>query len=59
MRRYNIADLTDDDLRRLRMLVRMERATAHIVVRTDYAWPIPIQTRPRQWQEPAIGDAIN
>ena len=45
MRRYNIADLTDDDLRRLRMLVRMERAAAHIVVRTDYAWPIPIQTR--------------
>ena len=59
MRRYDIADLTDDDLRRLRMLVRLKRAEAHVVVRTDYPWPITIQTRPRQWQEPARGHAIH
>ena len=59
MRRYEIAVLTDDDLRRLRMLVRLRRAEAHIVVRTDYPWPITIRTRPRQWEEPAQGDAIH
>lgn len=59
MRRYDVAELTDDDLRRLRMLVRLKRAEGHVVVKSDYPWPIPIRTSARQWQEPAVGDAIN
>ena len=58
MRRYDVGDLTDDDLRRLRLLVRMKRAEAHIIVKTDYPWPSTIRTSARQWQEPAPGNAI-
>lgn len=59
MRRYEIAELTDDDLRRLRMLIKLNRAEAHIIVKCDYPWPIPIRTSARQWLEPALGNAIH
>lgn len=59
MRRYDVAELTDDDLRKLRLLVKMSRAEAHVVVRCDYPWPIPFRTSARQWHDPAKGDAIN
>ncbi len=59
MWRFDLADLTEDDIRALRMLVKLKRAEAHLVVRTDPTWPVRIKTRPQQWQEPAKGAAIH
>lgn len=59
MWRFDLDSLTDDDLFRLRMLVRAKKAVGHIVVRSDLPWPVPVRTSPRQWQEPAEGAAIH
>jgi len=59
MWRFDLENLTEDDLRRLRLRVKLERAEAHIVVKSDRPWVSPIKTAPRQWQEPAAGVAIN
>jgi hypothetical protein len=57
--RFNLADLSDNDIRRLRLLIKMGKAEAHLVTKSEHPWPIKVQTHPRQWQEPVDGTAIN
>lgn len=59
MWRYNVGDLTDDDIRRLRLLVKIKRAEAHIVVKSDRPWISPIKPQHRQWNDLAEGAAIH
>lgn len=59
MRRYNVADITEQHYRVLRLLLALDQAEAHIVVRSKRAWPPPISFSPRQSDNRIAGEAIN
>lgn len=59
MWRYDVRDISEQHFRQLRMLIRLQRAKAHIVVVTERAWPSEISTSPRQHGGRVHGDAIN
>lgn len=59
MRRYNVADITEQHYRALRLLLALEQAEAYIVVRSKRAWPPPVSFSPRQRECQISGDAIN
>jgi hypothetical protein len=59
MRRYNVADITEQHYRALRLLLALGQAEAHIVVRSKRSWPPPISFSPRQRETAISGEAIN
>lgn len=59
MRRYNARDITEQHYRTLRLLLQLNLAEAHIVVRSNRPWPPPILYSPRQREITITGDAIN
>ena len=59
MRRYAARDITEHHYRALRLLLTLNMAEAHIVVRSKRAWPPPISFSPRQPETHIPGDAIN
>jgi len=59
MRRYNVSDITEQNYRALRLLLALNLAEAHIVVRSHRAWPPAILLSPRQRKTTIAGDAIN
>ena len=59
MRRYDARDITEQHYRTLRLLLQLNLAEAHIVVRSQRPWPPPISASPRQREATITGDAIN
>ena len=59
MRRYNVSDITEQHYRTLRLLLHLNLAEAHIVVRSQRPWPPPISFSFRQRDIKIAGDAIN
>lgn len=59
MRRYDARDITEHHYRALRLLLMLNQAEAHIVVRSKRAWPPPVSYSPRQSATAINGDAIN
>lgn len=59
MRRYDARDITEQHYRTLRLLLQLNLAEAHIVVRSSRPWPPSISYSPRQRDIEIMGDAIN
>ena len=59
MRRYDARDITEQHYRTLRLLLQLNLAEAHIVVRSQRPWPPPVLFSPRQRYIRLTGDAIN
>lgn len=59
MWRYDARDISEDQYRILRFLIRLKAAEAHLVVRTERIWPVPIAFRPRDHIAIIRGHAIN
>ncbi len=59
MRRYDARDIKEHHYRALRLLLALNMAEAHIVVRSKRTWPPPISFSPRQPETHISGDAIN
>ena len=59
MRRYDARDITEQHYRTLRLLLQLNLAEAHIVVRSQRQWPPAVSFSPRQRAVTVIGDAIN
>lgn len=59
MRRYDARDITEQHYRTLRLLLQLNLAEAHIVVRSQRPWPPSISFSPRQQEIAISGDAIN
>ncbi len=59
MRRYDVRDITENHYRALRLLLRLNQAEAHIVVKSKRTWPPPVSFSPRQQDKQIFGDAIN
>lgn len=59
MRRYDARDITEHHYRALRLLLTLNQAEAHIVVRSKRAWPPPVSYSPRQQEIQISGEAIN
>lgn len=47
MRRYDARDITEHHYRALRLLLTLNMAEAHIVVRSKRTWPPPVFFSPR------------
>lgn len=59
MRRYDARDVTEHHYRALRLLLMLNQAEAHIIVRSKRAWPPPVSYSPRQPATAITGEAIN
>lgn len=59
MWRYDARDISEDQYRLLRWLIRRNVAEAHLIVRPQRPWPAPIAFRPRAHITIIRGDAIN
>lgn len=59
MRRYNVSDITEQHYRTLRLLLQLNLAEAHIVIKSQRPWPPPISFSIRQRDIKIVGDAIN
>lgn len=59
MRRYDVRDISEQHYRILRLLLNLNLAEAHIVVKSRHPWPPPITLSPRQRERSISGDAIN
>lgn len=59
MRRYDVRDITENHYRVLRLLLMLNQAEAHIVVRSKRPWPPRIAYSARQRESQIFGDAIN
>lgn len=59
MWRFEVLDITEQQFRALRLLIHLKQAEAHIVVRSNRPWPLPISFSPRQPNAMITGDAIN
>lgn len=59
MRRYDARDITEHHYRALRLLLTLNMAEAHIVVRSKRPWPPSVSYSPRQLETAIPGDAIN
>ncbi|HJU04440.1 MAG TPA: hypothetical protein VJ692_04755 [Nitrospiraceae bacterium] len=59
MRRHNARDITEQHYRTLRLLLQLNLAEAHIVVRSQRPWPPSISFSPWQPSSEIAGDAIN
>lgn len=59
MWRYQLIDLSEQHIRQLRLLIKLKRAEAHVIVRTDQPWPPEILLHPRQHDAKVARDAIN
>jgi len=59
MRRYDARDITEQHYRTLRLLLQLNLAEAHLVVRCQRPWPPSILFSPRQRKAEISGDAIN
>lgn len=59
MRRYDARDITEHHYRALRLLLMLNQAEAHIVVRSKRTWPPPVSYSPRQPATAIAGEAIN
>ena len=59
MRRYDVRDITEQHYRTLRLLLQLNLAEAHIVVRSQRPWPPPFSLSSRQRDSIIAGDAIN
>lgn len=59
MRRYDAREITEHHYQALRLLLTLNQAKAHIVVRSKRVWPPPFPYSPRQQETQISGDAIN
>ena len=59
MRRYDARDITEQHYRTLRLLLQLNLAQAHLVVRCQRPWPPSISLSQRQRAFVNTGDAIN
>ncbi|MBV2150146.1 hypothetical protein KRZ98_18040 [Sphingobium sp. AS12] len=59
MWRYQLLDLSEQHVRQLRLLIKLNRAEAHVIVKTDKPWPPEILLHPRQHTAKIARDAIN
>lgn len=59
MRRYDARDITEHHYRALRLLLTLNMAEAHIVVKSKRAWPPPVSFSSRQQETNIPGEAIN
>lgn len=59
MWRYEARDISEDQYRILRFLISRNVAEAHLLVRTERTWPVPIAFRPRDHIAIIRGHAIN
>jgi len=59
MRRYDARDITEQHYRTLRLLLQLNLADAHIVVKSQRPWPPSISYSSRQRDNMIVGDAIN
>jgi len=59
MRRYDVRDITEQHYRTLRLLLQLNLAEAHIVVKSQRPWPPPISFSLRQRTTEVTGEAIN
>lgn len=59
MWRYRLVDLSEQHIQQLRLLIKLNRAEAYVIVRTDKPWPPEILLHPRQQCAKINRDAIN
>lgn len=59
MRRYDARDITEHHYRALRLLLTLNMAEAHIVVRSKRPWPPRVSFSPRQNAVDIAGEPIN
>jgi hypothetical protein len=59
MWRYDVRDISEQHFRTLRLLLHLNLAVAHIVVRSERPWPPAIRYSLRQKDTDIPGDAIN
>lgn len=59
MRRYDARDITEQHYRTLLLLLQLNLAEAHIVVRSQRPWPPAISFSRGQQKIAISGDAIN
>ncbi len=59
MWRYDARDISEDQYRILRWLVRLEVAEAYLFVKTERTWPAPLAFRPRDHMTIIRRNAIN
>lgn len=59
MRRYDARDITEQHYRTLRLLLQLNLAEAHIVVRSQRPWPPAVRYSPRQPETVITGEAVN
>lgn len=59
MRRYDARDITEQHYRTLRLLLQLNLAEAHLVVRSQRPWPPAVSFSTRQQGKAITGDAIN
>ena len=59
MRRFNVSDITEQHYRTLRLLLQLNLAEAHLVVRCHRPWPPNISFSRGQRENSIVGDAIN
>ncbi len=59
MWRYQLLDLSEQHFRQLRLLIKLNRAEAYVIVKTEKPWPPEILLHPRQHTTKIARDAIN
>jgi len=59
MRRYDARDITEQHYRTLRLLLQLDLAEAHLVVKCKRPWPPAISFSRWQRENSIVGDAIN
>ena len=59
MRRFNVSNITEQHYRTLRLLLQLNLAEAHIVVKSQRPWPPAVSFSLLQRDTSIAGDAIN
>lgn len=59
MWRYQVLDLSEQHFRQLRLLIKLNRAEAYVIVKTDKPWPPEILLHPRQPDARVPRDTLN
>ncbi|HEX7853471.1 MAG TPA: hypothetical protein VF503_07215 [Sphingobium sp.] len=59
MWRYEVIDISEQQYRRLRLLIHIKAAEAHLIVRSRHPWPIIVPGNAREHDKIIRADAIN
>lgn len=59
MWRFEVQDISEQEYRRLRLLINLKLAEAHLVVKCQRSWPVEICRSPRQIDARVARKTIN